>query len=329
MTNNHRVTIVEIAKECGVSKTTVGDALNSEKAFRVSPQKRELVGSVAKRLGYIPNISAKTMRTMKSNIIGVMLPNPRNSFHGDIALTLQKQLTAKGYTAFFVFWNDLDGVQSINRALSTFLSHGVEGIITGELPGVHFKSSPVPVVFWQNAPSGFDSVCNLDSVKTGYQRLVKLLQKKGCANFAVFTPVMDQGRAPIILDILDKAGVSPRAEHIVKASSRATSKLAMSKVLSLSSPPPDVILCNNDAIAISAMGEAMKAGIKVPEQMKFVGFDGTDEAEFSYPSLTTFKVSVEEATDKLLELLFRRMDDRTAHPMKILIEPVLEIRESI
>jgi DNA-binding LacI/PurR family transcriptional regulator len=327
--NHNNITIVEIARECGVSKTTVGDALNAEKRHRVSKEKRELIGNAARRLGYVPNHSAKVMRTKKSGIIGVMLPNPNNSFHGDIVLELQKRLSERGYTAFFVFWDDYDAVKSVNKALSTLLTHGVEGIISTILPGVHFRSSHVPLVFWQSAPSGYDSVCNLDSVKTAYKRLVGILKGKGCAKFAILTPVFELGRAPVILEVLKEAGLPPRPEHILKAASRADAKFAMNKLLSIPDLIPDAVLCNNDAIALSAMGEAINNGIKVPEEMKFVGFDGTDEAEFSNPSLTTFKVSVEEAVEKLLELLFWRMSNRKAPAKKLLIEPVLEVRESI
>ncbi|MCK5845159.1 MAG: LacI family DNA-binding transcriptional regulator, partial [Victivallales bacterium] len=322
MEREHRITIVEIAKKCGVSKTTVGDALNSEKAYRVSKSKCELIGSVAKRLGYIPNHSAKVMRTRNTHIIGVMLPNPNNSFHGNIVLELQKRLAERGYTAFFVFWDDFDAVDSVNKALSTLLTHGVEGIISSVLPGVHFRSSQAPLVFWQNAPDGFDSVCNLDGVSSAYRRLIAMLKNKGCARFALFTPVFDQGRAPVILEALHEIGLSPPLpQHLLKISSSTAAKSAMAELLSLSVSRPDVVLCNNDAIALGAMGEALRNGIRVPEDMRFVGFDGTDEAEISYPSLTTFKVPVKEVAEKLVERLFKRMADRKAPPVKVPIEP--------
>lgn len=328
MIANKKITIIEIAKACGVSKTTVGDALNENKSFRVSANTKERIESAAKRLGYVPNHSAKVLRTQKTNIIGIMLPNPNNSFHGEIALKLQKRLADRGYTAFFVFWSDDDDVKSINRALRTFNVHGVDGIITAELPGVHFEDCRVPVIFWQNAPKEFDSVTNIDTVKTGYQRLVRMLKEKKCENFAILSPKLKKGRTTQILEVLKDENVTPAPEHIVQVLSRKTAKEAMKKLLLLKKRP-DVLLCNNDAIALSAMSEAVRSGVKIPDEMRFVGFDGTDEAEFSYPSLTTFKVSVDEATDRLLELLFRRIENVKAAPIKISITPELLIRNSI
>lgn len=323
-----RVTIVEIAKECGISKTTVGDALNESRSFRVSLETKKQIDAAVKKLGYVPNRSAKALRTRKTNIIGVMLPDPGNSFHGNIALRIQKRLTDRGCTAFFVFWSDLDDAKSINKALKTFIAHGVDGIITGELEGVHFKDCPVPVVFWQNAPKEFDSVCNTDSVANGYRQLVNILQEKGCEKFSLLTPTLERGRTVKILDVLRDEGVTLYPEYIKIASSRKTAHAVMQELLLLPKRP-DVVLCNNDMMAISAMSEAIRNGVKVPEEMKFVGFDGTDEAKYSYPSLTTFKVSVDEAVDRLIELLFRRIKNVKASPRKVSIEPKLLIRDSI
>ena len=324
-----QITLKDIARECGLSLTTVSAAIRGQgKEYHLADDTVQKIKNVTNRLGYVPNRSAKALRTRKTNIIGVMLPNPGNSFHGNLALKIQKRLAERGHTAFFVFWSDFDDAKSINKALKTFIAHGVDGIITGELPGVHFKDCPVPVVFWQNAPEEFDSVCNIDSVKSGYQRLVRILKEKGCERFSLLSPTPNEGRTTRILEVLNTEGVALEAGYLEIASSRKTAQEAMKKLLLLKKRP-DVIFCNNDMIAISAMAEAVKSGVKVPDEMKFVGFDGTDEAEFSYPSLTTFKVSVDEAADRLLELLFKRMKNVKAKPEKVLIEPELLIRNSI
>ena len=130
------------------------------------------------------------------------------------------------------------------------------------------------------------------------------------------------------MEVLHEEGLAPKAEYIENASNRKTAKEAIKRLLTLKQRP-EVILANNDMLAISAMAEAMKNGVKIPEEMKFVGFDGTDEAEFTYPSLTTFKVSVDDAVEKLLELLFRRIENVKTKPLKISIEPELIQRESI
>jgi DNA-binding LacI/PurR family transcriptional regulator len=328
MITNKRITILEVAKECGVSKTTVGDALNPRTSFKVAAETKKRIDSAVARLGYVPNRSAKALSSRKTYVIGIMLPEPGNSFFGNIILNLQKSLAEKGYTAFFVFWNSFDDIKSINKARRTLISHGVDGIISGPLPEVHLKKCPVPVVIWQNNSQEFDSVSSMNDIKDEYIRLVRILNKKEVKRFSTIIPVPDQGRTPDILEALKEEGVPLKREYMEYANSRKTAQEAMEKLLLLKKRP-EVVLCNNDMIAISAMSTAIKSGIKVPDEMKFVGFDGTDEAEFAYPSLTTFEEPVEETIDKLLELLFRRIENTAAKLMHISIKPKLIIRDSI
>ena len=328
MKANKRVTIVEIAEACGVSKTTVGYALDEKNASKVSPEKVSLIWSAVNRLGYVPNRAAKALRTQKTHTIGVMLPEPGNDFYGRLAISLQRNLAKMGYTAFFVFWDHLDDASSVDKALEMLLSKGVDGLIACELSGVRFEKSPVPVVFWQSAPTGFDLVTNYPCVKEIYREIVGFLKIKGCRRFAVLAPFLDHGRPPLILKALEEVGMPPAPGHFFGGiTSHETARKAAREIL-LMNQRPDVVFGNNDRIAISAMSEMLNAGVKVPEEMRFVGFDGTDEAEYSSPPLTTFHVPVEEATEKLLRLLFRRMEDKDAEPLTLNVRPTLVMRKS-
>jgi LacI family transcriptional regulator len=329
MHTKKRITIVEIAKACGVSKTTVGYALDEKTAAKVSPQKIELINSTVKRLGYVPNHSARTLRTQKTYIIGIMLPEPENNFYGRMALFLQKELAKRGYTALFSFWNDLDDAVNIDKTLKMFISRGVDGIITCELPGVHFENCPVPVIFWQTPPSGFDSVSNFPCIKSAYREIVGILKAKGCREFAIIAPFLSNGRPVLILDVLAKEGIYPKPEYLFdKVVSYETAQKAMREILQLKTRP-DVVFGNNDIVTMGAMSEALNAGVKIPKEMKFVGFDGIDESKYFYPSLTTFYVSVEEATKKLLKLLFMRIENRNAKIVNLSVVPKLMVRNSI
>ena len=328
MITDKKITIVEIAKACGVSKTTVGYALDEKTAAKVSPQKMALINSTVKRLGYVPNHSAKSLKTQKSHIIGVMLPDPVNSFYGRMALILQRELAKKGYVALFSFWDTLDDAGYIDKTLKTFISRGVDGIITCDLPGVHFEKSPAPVVFWQGAPRGFDSVCSIMHTEKIYRNLIRILKDRGSRTFSVMVPRLNLGRAAGILAALEAENAYPKPSYLFGGvSSCETAQAAMRKVIAMSKHP-DVILCNNDSIAMGAMAEAQKAGIKVPQEMKFAGFDGTEISEHTTPSLTTFHVSIEESAEKLLGLLFRRIEDRNAEVLNLSLEPKLIIRDS-
>ncbi|MEI6424600.1 MAG: LacI family DNA-binding transcriptional regulator, partial [Lentisphaerota bacterium] len=279
MQTDKKITIVEIAKACGVSKTTVGYALDERTAAKVSPRKMALINSTVKRLGYVPNHSAKSLRTQKNYIIGVMLPDPANSFYGRMALILQRELAKKGYIALFSFWDNFNDAANIDKTLKMFISRGVDGIITCDLPGVHFEKSIAPVVFWEEAPGGFDSVCSIIHTEKIYRNLIRILKDRGSRTFSVMVPCLNLGRAREILAALEAENAYPRPSHLFAGvSACGTAQVAMRKLIAMSKHP-DVVLCNNDSIAMGAMAEAQKAGIKVPQEMKFTGFDGTEISE--------------------------------------------------
>ena len=86
-----RITIIDIAEECGCSKTTVACAMDERTAHKVARKTREKIYEAVRRLGYLPNRSAKALRLRRTYTIGIMLPEPANSFYGNIVLSLQRQ----------------------------------------------------------------------------------------------------------------------------------------------------------------------------------------------------------------------------------------------
>ena len=323
-----RITIVDIARECGCSKTTVACAVDARTAHKVAQKTREKIYEAVRRLGYLPNRSAKALRLQKTYTVGVMLPEPANSFYGNIVLNLQRQLADRGYTALFAFWENYDDVETIQRALDMLLSRGVDGIITGQLSGIHLEKCNVPVIRWQE-PGDYDSFSSFPDMECAYERLLAILREKNCRNYAIMTNALDQGRAAILIKLFARHRIPLRKDFLMDGirspyqASEAMRKLLRNKTL------PDVLIANNDYLALAAMAQAVKNGIRVPEQMKFVGFDGIPESGYLHPSLTTFFVPPEAIAEKLIFLLFRRLENPNADFMSLSLMPELLIRDSI
>lgn len=323
-----RITIIDIAEECGCSKTTVACAMDERTAHKVAQKTREKIYEAVRRLGYLPNRSAKALRLRRTYTIGVMLPEPANSFYGNIVLSLQRQLARHGYTALFAFWETYDDVETIQRALDMLLSRGVDGIITGQLSGVHFEKCGVPVIRWQE-PGDYDSFSSFPHMENAYERLLEILQSKRCRNYALITNALDAGRAAIIRKLFRRKRIPLRDEFLIDGVTSPHKACEAMQLLLRGGTLPDAILANNDYIALAAMAEAMKNGIRIPEQMKFVGFDGIPESEYLHPSLTTFFVPPDQIAEKLISLLFRRMENPDAAFMSLSLMPELIIRDSI
>ena len=325
---NKRVTIIEVAEACCCSKTTVACALDERTAHKVAEKTRRKIFETVKRLGYLPNRSAQALRLRKNYTVGVMLPEPANSFYGNIVLNLQRELAKSGYTALFVFWQTLDDAGTIRTAYDQLLCKGVDGIIAGDAPGVHFENSPVPIVYWKMTEKN-DSFSSFPHTKEVYQELFSLLEAKGCRTYAVMALDMNSGRSKIIREIMNEKGIPIQEKFMFSGiASPEQARKTMTSLLKHSKKLPDAVLANNDYIALASMAAALEHGIAVPEKMKFVGFDGIQEGAYLYPSLTTFYVSPAEIAKKLIYLFLRRQKEPDV-PFQILsIKPELIVRNS-
>lgn len=321
-----RVTIIDIAEECGCSKTTVACAMDERTAHKVAEPTRNRIRETAKRLGYVPNRSAKALRQHRTHTIGILLPEPANGFYGNLVMNLQRQLAQAGYAAFFIFWETFSDVHDIRKMLHTLLSRGVDGIIAGQPSNVlAIEECGVPVVLWQETEENFDTFSSYPCVKEAYGELLDILcGEKGCKTFAVMSKNPDLGRARIISELCLERGLG-LPQLIGGVDSMAKAKNAMQLLIAEKNktPLPDVILANNDYIALAAMTEAMNSGIRVPEEMRFVGFDGVPVTSYLCPSLTTFCIPPEMIAEKLIGLLMNRMQHPDAPYQHLSMQPEL------
>jgi len=321
------ITLADIARECGFAKSTVGYALSPQHHDIIPEKTREKITSTAKRLGYISNAIGRSLRENVSRIIGIMLPDPTNYFYATLCLELERMLWQKGYTPFFTFWTDPSDCNSVMKNYEKLLSWNVDGIITCVLKGAIPTELHKPIVFFHPTDlKNNDTVAEDPSI---LEEGIKILLEKGHRKFALIGTKGQSKRKDAFLKSLKKFGLQKNPEWIILDDGiRTLGKAAMEKLL-LGKNRPTAIIGQNDVIAIAAMNEAQRQGIKVPGEMAFMGFDDIEEAAFSNPPLTTFNVSAPEVAKHLVETLFKRIespDDEITH--KIII-PKFIIRASI
>ena len=315
------VTIIDIAEECGISKSTVAYALNGYTRGKVADGTLDKILSTAKKMGYRPNLAAKILSSKKSRTIGVLLPSPETHFYASLSIVLQKKFFALGYVSFFFFWERVSDARKVLEAYDMLLSRGVDGIVTCELDGVSFDPVIPTVVYCVGGVDGFDSV--FFDGHTAFMKAVSLLLSKGHDKIAFIGPELDTGYR----DGLREAGIPLRHDWIHYGSFRDSAKQGMEKFLSLKRRPT-AVLASNDDLALAAMSEALRAGVSVPEEMAFIGRGDTEESLYYFPALTTFRRSSEILADNLIELLMRRIDNPGATIIKRKLDMELIIRES-
>ncbi|HBE71496.1 MAG TPA: transcriptional regulator [Planctomycetaceae bacterium] len=293
-----KVTIEDIARIAGVSKSTVSRVVNG--SAKVNPRKKEAVMDAIKRLGFKPNVFAQSLAKGQSMTIGVLTQLIGSPFFDSVAQGVVAGLADTKYSPIFVDgqWEKESELAGI-RAL---LGRRVDGLllIGGSVPGSEIADlcRDIPtVVIARRLASDQHRCIFMDNVEAGYLVTQHLIENnhrriafvRGLANH---TDAVERyhgyeqalREANIELDeslVLDgdfSAECGVRAvDHLVNNSISFTA-----------------MFCSNDTTAFGARLAMHRHGISVPEDVSLVGFDDQGEAAFVVPPLTTFRQPARE-----------------------------------
>jgi DNA-binding LacI/PurR family transcriptional regulator len=296
----HRVTIREIARETGVSVQTVSRVIN--KRPDVSPQTRASVEAAIARHGFQPSAVARSLVRRRSQMIGVIAAGLR---HVGVAQTLNgvaEEAEASGYSVILKELASYD-VPDIVPVVDFFLAHRVEGIIfappqmsanIGEVMDQLPRNGP-PVVFLKAEPADEFTTIGIDNegaarLATGHLLALGRTRVAHIAGPLEWREARD--RRAGWQGALQGAGIEPGPMAISPWSSEGGAD-ALARLLD-DDPTIDALFCASDQIALGALHVANARGIRIPEQLAVVGFDGLPEARQFTPSLTTVRQPLAE-----------------------------------
>jgi LacI family transcriptional regulator len=316
------ITMVELAKQTGVSHSTVSLVLNRKAGMRVSPGKQKMILDLAEKLNYRPNMSAKGLRNQKQYTIGIIMPALNAKFYGEIACRIQRQLTQKGYVGIFAFWETLEEVKN---TYNTIFARGVDGIITWEYHEC-LKTEKIPAVVYEAPIPGYDYVC-LD-YEYFSRKAVAYLAGLGHRRIGYLGGQADfrykYYREALSDHCLD---YNPAWAFDCKCT-LADGAYGMNHIRMTSNELPSAIITQNDSIAMGAIYTAVTSGLRVPEDISFLGCDDIPEAAYYLPPLTTFDNKLDSLAEALVDSMLKRLDFPDAERQEVTIRPELIIRKS-
>jgi len=301
-----KVTIYDVAKECGCTSTTVSKVLNG-KGYISAEKKKEIFDAVA-RLGYIPSTAAKNLATNKSQLIGVVLHdtlerNITNELFSKVLNSFRVEMELNGYD--IVFLARKGNVSYLQKAVA----RGLEGVLflcaDYSNEGIlELMNSPVPNV-------SLDFEGNDQSVTTnGKESIIELVDYLASCGHRriVFIDTMESEVAHKRLEGfkegLQKNGIpfDPRMVQKGEYFRNGVAEVEVNRALD-SGIDPTVIIMPDDYTAIDAYRALRKRGLKVGEDISIVGFDGIDLSKYVHPSLTTIGQNTEEMGKAAAKLL--------------------------
>jgi len=305
-----RVRIGHVARLAGVSSTTVSHVLSGKRP--VSAATRERVLEAVRELGYRPNSVARSLRTRRSQMIAVIVPDITNPFYGVMTRGLADTLDDAGYRSYVC---NTDGSPERERDfIEDALDRGVDGIV---MAWVHVELAEVEVIQRAQKPlvllAGNEEIPGVDQVtvddSAGARVATQHLIARGARRVAMITGPAGTGRDRVkgYADALVAAGIGydpslTREGGWLRDGGRA----AMLSLMSAESRP-DAVFCANDLMAIGAMDAARELGLRIPEDVALAGFDDIDAAALVTPPLTTVVNPAYEIGEAAGQLILDRM----------------------
>ena len=326
-------TIRDVADQAGVSATTVSHVINQTR--RVDPETAARVHAAIAELKYHPNAVARSMRRGQTHTVGIVLPDISNPFFGDLARQLEGDLFEAGYSA--IICNTDGDVAKESRYLDVLLSKKVDGLllIAANQPSDRLRHiievGPPTVVVdraLEDLPASHVVVANHVGGRLAGTHLLRL----GHRDIGVVAGPGNLGTSAQRLDgfrqALSEDGVGIAVERVFDGDFRASSgRLALEKWIA-EGDVPTAVFAENDVMALGVLNAAHSAGIRIPEDLSVVGFDGIAFTAETSPPLTTVAQSSSEMATATVSLLMDHLRDRNSPPRRIELPVRLLVRGS-
>ncbi|MGW5047298.1 LacI family DNA-binding transcriptional regulator [Streptomyces griseoluteus] len=312
-----RVTMADVARAAGVSSATVSYVLSGKRA--VAPETRTAVEAAIAELGFVVNTAARSLRTGRSSLVALIVPDIANPFFAQLAATLQEELRGLG---LHVVVCDTRARREEERAL---LAEAVQQRFAGVvitpfrlLPkdlGV-LTDAGIPAVVSADVPFGaVDQV--VPDARAATRQALELVTAARRRRIAMIAGPRDatggDPRLELLRALARQYGTAlpgelvVRGEHTREAGAEGFAELMDRRYR------PDAVFCANDVIAVGALDKARELGIDIPGDVALVGHDDAAFASLVQPRLTTIRYSAEEVGRAAARLLRERLDGRTAH----------------
>ncbi len=309
-------TISKVAEKAGVSRTTVSHVINH--ADRVSKSLRERVNAAIDDLGYVPNPQAKSLRTGRTDMIAILIPDIGNPFYTEIVKAVQEGLERAGLEAL-VYNTDVPGGHGTTHGrdyLRQINQKRVDGLIVGEfaLHGMddELAKRDTPTVFIGHLPNKAVDSVQFDYFGGGYI-LGEHLAQRGHKNIVQVTgpPVFKSAMAraagfeKALADNDVPFGKKQRFEgsYLPPSGQEAARWIATFK----GKDRPTAVFFGNYLMAMGALAEFHDQGVRIPDDIAVVIFGDLPQLEYVRPRLTRAAESpgvlAKRATEMLLERL--------------------------
>jgi LacI family transcriptional regulator len=337
MANQLETTIHDIAKRLNLSASTVSRALKDNPV--ISESTRKLVKKIAGEMGYQPNILAASLRTRRTNTIGVIVPLINRHFFSSVISGIEDVAYSQGFAVTISQSNDK--LEKECKIAHTLFANRVDGIIlsigmeTNSYDHIKlFSERKIPIVFFDRVVDEIKAhKIVVDDYGGGY-RATRHLINQGAKTIAHIGGPLNlkiyEYRQKGYCEALKEAGLELDNSLIINNSlSKEEGKKAVEQLLQ-NNIKPDAIFCANDTTALSVIIYLQENGYNVPDDIAIVGFSNEPFSEVVTPSISTVKQPGYLIGQKAAQLIIEQIVNGIPNPeFKTIVMPTeLIIRNS-
>lgn len=329
---NGKYSISDVAEMLGVSKSTVSRVINGNTG--VGPELRKKVMDFVEEIGYQPNTIAQSLSKGHMNIVALILGDVRNPFYAELAFKIQQILNNQGYMVM-----TLNSEYNIERELE-FLGlteqFNFAGLIliTAQEEKIEekLKMMDIPKVLVNRILPSYtgDSVL-IDNFQAGYLAVMHLIELGHRHIGFIKGPGVSSASSQRFAgyrQAMQNYGLPFEEDFVFESDLKLETGRSLADTFCKLEKRPSAMVVVNDMTAIGFMDGCRNAGIRIPEDLSIVSFDNIAMASMYGIELTTISQHVDEMGEKAARLMLKQLNDRTAKPERIIMEPTLIVRKT-
>lgn len=326
------VTIKTIAKEMKLSVSAVSKALNDYSD--INPETKERVLKKAAEMGYSPNLMARSLVKRTSNFVGIVIRDVA-SVYGEMFKALHDAARARGLNVI-LYDTNRDAEQErvcVQNLIDTMALGIVAAPVSGDISGIkRLCRGRAPVVYLGGRVTDERENFVASDGEAGARMALDHLAEQGHRGIALVCDSLNTAsRASKLSAYQEKMRALGQTEMIfsdAKSDDLIAAGYRQGQKMLASGRRITAVFVSKDRMAIGVMQAVREAGLRIPEDISVIGYDGIEAAALPMIGLTTVAQPREEMAEKIMDILVRHAENDTLPPEHFFARPVLTVRKS-
>lgn len=328
-------TLITISERTGFSISTISRVLNGKaQKYRISAETVRIVKNEAEKCNYKPNITAQSLRTRRTNTVGLVVPSIDNPFFANIANVIIHEARQYNYTVILI--DSMENEKDERDGVNSLIGRNIDGIIVvpcgidarylesmaNQTPIVlidrYFTDTTLPYVSTDNYLGSYNATRML--IESGHRKICCIQGPP--SSITTIERVRGYRAALAASGLEEKAEVSGTDFSIQNG--YVETKLALQ-----AQERPTAIFALSNTILLGAIKAVQEAGLKIPDDLSIISFDNYTYLDFLSPAITRVNQPIEEMGILSVKILLNIVRDKEANRPQILLPPNIIVRDSV